>query len=65
VAGTDQGAVRRARQLMAAWADAAGQASQGDARLDEARAAWDAALDTIDAARTKHILTWLTIVGSR
>src|SRR5262245_1942685 len=45
-------------QLMAAWAVAAapapGQAPAAAARLDTARAAWDAAIGVIDAERTKQ-----------
>ena len=40
-------------KLMAASADAVGQAAA--ARLEKARAAWDTALDAIDAARKKQI----------
>ena len=40
-------------KLMVAWADAAGQAAA--ARLEKARAAWDTALDALDAARKKQI----------
>jgi transposase len=42
-------------ELMAAWADAAGQAGEGAARLAEARAAWDTALAAIDAARKQQM----------
>jgi len=46
-------------QLMAAWAAAAapapGQAGAAAARLEEARRAWDAALEVIDAERRKQM----------
>lgn len=43
-------------ELMAAWADAAGQAGETPAaRLEEARTAWDEALAVIDAARKKQM----------
>jgi transposase len=42
-------------ELMAAWADAAGRAGEADARLEEARATWDAALAAIDTARRQQM----------
>jgi hypothetical protein len=46
-------------ELMTAWAQTAvpalGQAAAAAARLEEARAAWDAAIETIDGARTKEM----------
>jgi transposase len=43
-------------KLMAAWADAAGQAGEAAvARLEKARAAWDTTLAAIDAARKQQM----------
>jgi transposase len=43
-------------QLMATWADrAAGGAAGGAAELEQAGQAWDAALEVVDAARTKQM----------
>jgi Transposase IS66 family len=46
-------------ELMTAWEQAAapapGQAAAAAARLEDARAAWDAAIGAIDAARTKEM----------
>jgi transposase len=47
------------QELMTAWEQAAapapGQAAAAAARLEDARAAWDAAIGAIDAARTKEM----------
>jgi transposase len=42
-------------KLTRAWADAAGQAGEAAARLEKARAAWDATLAAVDAARKQQM----------
>jgi transposase len=42
-------------QLMATWADRAAGGAGGTAELEQAGQAWDAALEVVDAARTKQM----------